>query len=101
MDRGFVTGFEVVPVEEWLSLMDKPVGTGLRHPFEVAQVLWSQLYAVGNNGFPVGIVTAAAGLRIQQFAMEARVGDFACVFVFQFEEATLCAAIAKGLPLIG
>jgi hypothetical protein len=50
---------------------------------------------------PVGIVAAAAGLRVKQLTGDAGWGDIARVLILKPDQATQAAAITQRLPFAG
>src|SRR5690554_5413670 len=105
-DAGLVHGLrisadQVVPRRQIFPFGHQAVGAGRGKPGELRGAGRGQLHAVGHMLAPVGIVTAAAGLEVQQLAGDARVVDgVGVVLVLELLQAAQTAAVAQGLPLL-
>src|SRR5690554_2993246 len=105
-DAGLVHGLrisadQVVPRRQIFPFGHQAVGAGRGKPGELRGAGRGQLHAVGHMLAPVGIVTAAAGLEVQQLAGDARVVDsVGVILVLELLQAAQTAAVAQGLPLL-
>src|ERR1700722_17395640 len=103
-DAGAVHGLGIarhqrVPPIEILALFDKPIGAARRQPAELRDILRREPLAVVDQGLPVRIVAAAAGLAVEQAAADIRVVVLAGLLVLELVEAAAPAAVAQALPL--
>src|SRR5690606_16214391 len=101
-DAGLVHGLrisadQVVPRRQIFPFGHQAVGAGRGKPGELRGAGRGQLHAVGHMLAPVGIVTAAAGLEVQQLAGDARVVDsVGVILVLELLQAAQTAAVAQG-----
>lgn len=71
------------------ALRHQPVGAGRRQPGKRAHVGRRQPDAIGHARKPVGVIRAAAALRVEQPAADAGPVDFAGILVLQLERQHL------------
>src|SRR5690606_23691392 len=99
-DAGLVHGLRIsadqgVPRRQIFPFSHQAVGAGRGKPGELRGAGRGQLHAVGHMLAPVGIVTAAAGLEVQQLAGDARVVDsVGVILVLELLQAAQTAAVA-------
>ena len=90
-----------MPPRKVASLGDQAVGACRRQPVEAAHIVGRQANAVGDPLRPVGIVPAAPGNVVIEFAADIGEIDFARVLVLELLQAAAPAAVAKALPFGG
>lgn len=100
MDGLPVAADKMVPCGQRFAQIEQFVSAAIWHPPDLRNCLGREDNAVGHILLAVVIVRAAAGFAIEQFAMKARIGDVAALFIFQLEQATFGAAIAHRFPFV-
>ena len=80
--------------EQILSFGHQSIGAGDREPAQLAHHVRRQPHAIGNPPMTARIVSASAGLAVEQLAADIGEMDFARVLVLQLDQAAAAAAVA-------
>lgn len=88
-----------MPLRQSFPLRQQAIGTGVRQPFEGWQILAGEFDAVRLIFETTFVVTALTGFDVQLTAGNVGEIDFIRVFIHQFMQAALPAAIAQRFPL--
>lgn len=91
---------ERVPGGEAAPLVQAAIGAGGGHPGEVLHLMRGELDAVGHELFPLGVVGAAAALRIKQLAGDVGGEHLSGLLVLEAHQTAAPAAVAEAFPLL-
>ena len=99
MDGFAITGDEVVPVGQRLSLVAEAIGARRGQPFDPADVARVQADAFRDIGVAVLVVGTASGLAVEQAAGDVGRVELARLLVLQLVQAAFAASVAQRFPL--
>ena len=87
-----------MPPGEIAPLRDDSIGAGRRQPGQRAHRRGRQFDAIAHPPAPARIIRATATFAVEQLAADIGEMDVAIVLVFELDEATAPATVAKALP---
>jgi hypothetical protein len=94
----FASGDQGMPPGERLATRQTAIGAAIRQPVELAGILRRQPHAVAHPLGSIGVVTASAGLEIEQLAGEIGEVDLARILILELDKTAAPAAVAQAFP---